>query len=140
MQTDTFDNLSAFCDELDTVVNLYVIGSITSDDFKNEIEMLGYQYEMVLAAYEKKSDECKLQPGSHSYASKKGIDALEGMMDSISDILDAAVSKDGSILSPTDMAYVYLAYQQQITHYIAEYLVSASLFAKPDQTTSSTAA
>lgn len=119
-------DLESFCEGMDEVYTLYIIGSISPQDFVNEIALLNTQYGYLIAAYDQLKADNPLKPESHSYLSKQGTEAMENIYLTIKQTLDYSLDSEGNAKSIDEIAYLYLAQRQQLIGYISEYSTALS--------------
>ena len=127
-QEACFEDLKAFADGMDSVYTLYFIESITTEDFKTELELLNKQYKILVAFYEQMKEENPIKPESHSYLSKRGTEAMENIYDCLGEIIANSVDQNGKPLPPTQLAYSYLAYRQELIDYVTEFDTAVTLY------------
>lgn len=123
-QEDCFTDLEAFATGMDQVYTLYISGSITSEDFANEHYVLCQQYKLLAAFYDDLKKQNPLEPESHSFLSKKGTDAMEGIYTSVEELLNASLDDAGTPLPPNQILYKYLAVRQTLTDHIATFVTA----------------
>lgn len=123
MQHDTISELQTFSEEMDDVYTLYIIGSISSDDFLTELDVLQQEYQIMKAAYDQDKENNPILPEDCSYAAQKGMDALDSIWETLWDALNCAV-QDDTLLSVEEISYSYMAYQQELYETTLDYLTS----------------
>lgn len=115
------EDLSAFTEGMDEVYSLYLVGGISESDFLTELRLLKQQYAILNQFYVQLKNENPVKEGTHSYVSKRGSDAIANYYSILGEIFDNSVDGKGSPLKADQLAYVYMAYQQQLTSALAEY-------------------
>lgn len=127
-QQECFDDLEAFASGMDEVYALYFTQSITAEDFLVELNLLKQQYKLLNAYYEEMKKENPIEPETHSFLSKKGTEAIENLYKCLGEILDTSVDSAGVPLPADQLTYQYLAYQQTLNGYIAEYTTAIAWY------------
>ena len=120
-QKASLTDLDAYTSNMDEVISLYAIGSMSETDFSAELDLLKQQYDILVALREKLKQENPIKEGSHSYLSKRGTDALDRYYDTLGEVLNNLTTADGNPLAPEEMTYRYMAYQQTLNTCLAEY-------------------
>lgn len=115
------EDLSAFTEGMDEVYALYIVGGISSEDFLLELRLLKQQYAILNQFYTQLKNENPVKEGTHSYVSKRGSDAIATYYSLLGEVIDNSVDKNGTPLKADELAYVYMAYQQQLVSALAEY-------------------
>lgn len=115
------EDLSAFTEGMDEVYSLYLVGGISESDFLTELRLLKQQYAILNQFYAQLKNENPVKEGTHSYVSKRGSDAIANYYTILGEVIDNSVDEKGSPLKADQLAYVYMAYQQQLTSALAEY-------------------
>jgi len=127
IQEQCLEDLKSYADGMDEVYTLYFIEAISKEDFANELVLLNQQYKILKAFYEKLKTENPLEPGSHSFVSKKGTEAIENLYTCFGEILKNSVDENGQPLPQSRLAYRYLAYRQNIIGYISEFTMAITI-------------
>lgn len=115
------DDLSAFTEGMDEVYSLYLVGGISATDFLTELRLLKQQYVILNQFYIQLKNDNPVKEGSHSYVSKRGSDGIATYYSLLGEVIDNSVDAKGSPLKAEELAYVYMAYQQQLISALAEY-------------------
>ena len=123
LQTDYIDTLTAYTVNMDEVYALYIAGDMPVTNFITEYALLENEWDVMDAAYEKFLQANTITPGTHSYASQKGEEAINLLRTNIKDIL-TSTKNENSVISTDKMLYMYLAHKQQAQVYLAQYAVS----------------
>lgn len=126
VQEMCLEDLESFCEGMDEVYTLYIIGSISQEDFANEISLLKTQYLYLIGSYDQLKTDNPLKPESHSYLSKQGTEAMENIYLTIEQTLNYSLNGDGTAKSVDEIAYLYLAQRQELINYLSEYSTSLS--------------
>ncbi len=116
--------LQAFAENMDEVYSLYISGSISPDDFYNELSVLNAQLSVLKADYANRKAESPISPGNNSYEAQRGIQGIEGIQNTFQSILNESLDSSGAPLSPEPISYIYLAYRQQINSYLSDYITA----------------
>jgi len=127
-QSDCFTDLEEFANGMDEVYSLYIMGSISKQDFVNELYLLKQQYKILTTLHNHMKDDNPIEPESHSYLSKVGTQAIEDLYISLGDILDNTLDENGKPYSQEQTSYLYLAYRQVVSGYITEYLTAVAWY------------
>lgn len=126
-QETTFKNIQAITNEMDKVYTLYISGSMTPENFKNEVMLLKNEYYLTYTAYCKLQKENTVGAGKHSYITKRGSDAIDNIFNYIDCIMSETLDKNNTPLKTTEVAYIYMAYKQQIEDAYYDYFTSKAL-------------
>lgn len=126
MQETYIDQMESYADEMDDVFALYISGNISQDDFINHISVLQGEYSIMLEAYKKAQDDHPVRTGTHTYSSKVGCESVENCFDVIGNILEMALDENNNS-DTTILSYKYLAYQQEIIEYLADYMAAVEI-------------
>jgi hypothetical protein len=124
VQKQSLSDLEAYTSGMDEVFSLYIVGGITENDFVAELDLLKQQYEILKKFRSELKVANPVKEGSHSYVSKRGTDALDDYYDTIGELLDYAVNDSGKPLSPDELSYGYMAYQQTLSTSLSEYVTA----------------
>ncbi len=76
------------------------------------------------AEYENLKEEHPIKPESHTYASKSGSDAIDSLRKALSNLMINSVDENGNVKPLDDLTYMYLAYRDECTTYIADYITA----------------
>lgn len=119
-QNDFIEDLSGFSDTLDDITSLYLIDSISYQDFETHMQSLNEEFIILYAKYQKKVSNIHIKEGSYTTEQKKAVQNIENcyliMSEILNDCLNEEIASDKNTLS-----YRYLAAQQAIIKEIAEY-------------------
>lgn len=126
MQADYIDTLKEFSTSMDNVVALYLNDNISADDYYNHMSVLRLEYDIIMTAYEDAEKEHPVKVGTHDYYTKLGSEATKECMIVISKLIDACLIEN-TFLDKDKLIYVYLAYSQEITTYMSEYMTAYSI-------------
>ena len=126
MQRASMDELTSFTATMDEVYTLYFTQEINKSDFKNELLILNNTLNIMRAQREEFKTKYDIIPESYSYAAKRGVDAVDALYLSLSDLLMGSVDELGEPKSVFDVSYIYTAYKEEITSYLADYIVAIS--------------
>ena len=120
------EDLESFCKGMDDVYTLYVIEAITAEDFKNEVDLLLQQYQMMSSVYENLKKENPIQPETHSYLSRTGTESLEKVYDTIYNTLIASFDENGNVLSTQEVSYIYISQKQVLQSHLSGYCTAVA--------------
>jgi len=126
MQADYIDTLREFSTSMDNVVALYLNDNISADDYNNHMSVLRLEYDIIMTAYEDAEKEHPVKVRTHDYYTKLGSEATKECMIVISKLIDECL-KENTFLDKDKLIYVYLAYSQEITTYMSEYMTAFSI-------------
>lgn len=106
-QAEYLTQFDKFSEQVDTVTVLYTIGSISEEDLRNHLYIFRTEISLMKKAYE---DELKAHPvktGTHTYATKKGSEAVYDIYELYSELFNdmESVSSDRDKVSYTYMTY-----------------------------------
>lgn len=124
VQEQCLDDLKAFASSMDDVYTLYLTSAITNEDFLNEVRLLKTQYGTLNQFYEKLKADNPVKEGSHSYISKRGIEGIEKSYEVLGKILNDTLDEQGRPKSASQLSYTYLAYKQELTTALSEFVTS----------------
>lgn len=124
VQEQCLDDLQAYTSSMDDVYTLFLTSAITNEDFLNEVRLLKTQYGTLNQFYEKLKAEHPVKEGSHSYVSKRGTEGIEKSYEVIGKILDNTLDGQGRPKSAQELSYTYLAYKQELTAALSEFVTS----------------
>lgn len=127
-QEECIEDIKAFTEGMDEVYTLYITTAMPEEDFVNEVSLLYQQYKILLSEYEKLKKENPIEPESHSFLSLKGTEAIEQIYEELENIMLNTFEKDGALLAPGKLSYVYLAYKQNLTYHLSEYMTAIALY------------
>ena len=121
-QEDFYEDLHQICLEIDDVFSLYLIGSMGTKDFQNELVFLNIETTACQKQYEQQN--AKIKPGSHSFASKIGMEALDHALSSIQSFLNIC----GKNIDDTEeLARSYIEFKDNILTDVAAYVTARDL-------------
>lgn len=123
----SYDNAVVFCEGMDEVYELYLLGSITGQDFLNEHAILDTQYNVLRNEYIKLKNETTIEAGSHSYVSIRGSEAIEELYSLLGELLDNTIVNNLPV-APEKMMYVYMAYEQKIKKCFSDYAAALLIY------------
>lgn len=126
-QEKYIDELGELCDELDNVSSLYINGNIAYEDYKNHINVIEREFLLIQANYEKDKEHTRIKDGSHTYISKKGVEATEETFDLIGKLIETC-SNEEIASNPANLSYQYLTAQQAIQKSMAKYITSKVMY------------
>ena len=119
-QNDYISDLSDFSDTLDDVTSLYLLDSISYEDFNTHIQSLKDEFIILYAKYQQQASNIHIKEGTYTAGQKNAVKNVENcyvIMDEIlNDCLNEDIASDKNVLS-----YKYLAAQQAIIKEIALY-------------------
>lgn len=124
VQEQCLDDLKAFASGMDDVYTLYLTSAITNEDFLNEVRLLKTQYGTLNQFYEKLKADNPVKEGSHSYISKRGTEGIEKSYEVLGKILNDTLDEQGRPKSASELSYTYLAYKQELTTALSEFVTS----------------
>lgn len=125
-QEECLDDLEAFCKGMDDVYTLYVIEAITADDFKNEVNLLLEQYQMMLSVYDELEQNNPIEPETHSYLSRTGTESLKKVYDTIYNTLSASFDENGNVISTQEVSYMYISQKQVLQSHLSGYCTAVA--------------
>ena len=117
------EELQEICSSIDDVYSLYLLGSMETNDYCNEIQLLQVQALACSAQYEQRKKDADILPASHSYASKAGIDALENSNRTIQTFLEKSLET----VDCETLARLYVDFQDEMLTNLATYITSYNL-------------
>lgn len=123
-QDEYMVDLQTFTEGMDEVYSLYISGSISAVDFKEELRLLKMQYSIIQADYTEAKNDNPILPEEYSYAAQKGINAAENIRRLILKILNETLGENGEPLAPEQLSYMYMAYGQELNKYLADYITA----------------
>lgn len=99
--------------------SLFLIGSIGKSDFETEIDLLIAGLQLSQLQYQDTQKD--IEPGSHSYSSKCGQEALDNAYAITLDFLSASKSE---LDDPSVLAHRYLEWRDSFLTQVAAYLTA----------------
>ncbi len=123
-QKECLDTIEAFADGMDEVYALYIMGSMAEEDFLIELRLLKAQYNVLDQYFRRLQEENPVKEGTHSYVSKRGSEGMKKCYQVLGKIIDSSVDEDGKALSHDELAYLYLAYRQEFSAAVSEYVTA----------------
>lgn len=124
IQKTCLTDLEAYMTGVDEVFSLYLVGGMTESDFLVELRLLEQQYNALVQFRDELKAENPVKEGSHSYASKRGTDALDAYYDTIGDLLENVVDEEGKPYPADQLSYIYIAYEQTLSDYLATFVTA----------------
>lgn len=121
-QQSYYQNLQAICSSSDDILTLYLIGSMDITDFQNEFHLLDKQARLSMNQYDQ--EKAQIIPGSHSYASKAGMEALNQAGNEILNFLHTVLE------NPSDLEFIaqqYILFQENIVEPLAVYITAKEM-------------
>lgn len=138
LKTQTYVNdLHDFADGMDQVYTLYFTGKISDDDFINEVSELKDIYNYMVNKYDKFKEDNPIKAASHSYVSKRGINALDKIANAYKKVLDESVTDDNKVLDKENLSYDYMLCGEDVTASYAEYQTAIAWLKDAQKTTKS---
>ena len=137
MQESSMSDLETFTNSMDDVFSLYFMGAISDEDFVQEVNILKQEYLLLEADYQQLKEENLILPESYSYAAQKGIAGIENAREIIGEILDSAVDEEGNLISPEELSYIYMSYQQELIDSLTDYVTAYQLILQTESDESS---
>lgn len=129
-QQEYLPSIQAFAEEMDEVYTLYIIGSISPQDFAQEVILLRQENVLVQTWYKQERDKNPIAPESNSYTAQKGIHGIESSLTVFTKILNESLGQDGSVPSREQTAYTYLSYRQELNQHISEYITAYQIISQ----------
>lgn len=124
MQEPYMNDLQSFADGIDEVYSLYINGSITKEDFCNEVSVLKDQYCILKANYELSKENTHILPESYSYAAQRGVNGIENIYRIFEEVLSESFDEYGNPLPQSEISYLYLLKGQEINSCLADYITA----------------
>lgn len=118
-QETASDDLQQASISISDLFSLFLVGSIGKNDFETEIDLLTASLQLSQLQYQDTQKD--IAPGSHSYSSKCGQEALDNAYTITLDFL--SVSKT-QLDNPNVLAHHYLEWQDSFLTQIATYLTA----------------
>lgn len=115
------DELEIYADNVDNVVALYLNGNIKEQDFMNHLSVFQQELALMNASYQKEKEEHPVKVGSHTYATKKGGEAIEECYTIYGKILTML---EENYHEKETMSYKYIAYHQDVIGALADYMTA----------------
>ena len=111
------DRLWKLIDNLDAATSLYVTGTIDRDAYAKHLDIAEAELAALKSARQKELDEHPVAVGTHTYATKTGLEAVDGLYTDTARLLAA-------LRATTDTAhasYTYMAWHQRYADRLASY-------------------
>lgn len=125
-QEEYVTTLSLSSTSLDNIVSLYLNGNISVEDYYNHLTTLRTEADIIIVSYKEDKEKYPVKTGTHDYYTKLGCDATENTITLYSSLIDECMKSD-VYLDKDKLMYVYLAYSQDITTYMADYMLANSV-------------
>ena len=123
MQGRYANEMAVLADDFGNVMSIYAMGEMSNEDFAKEVLMARDKLYTLRAIRSKKENGYEIVVGSHSWASKKGMEEFNTAYNLFKEMLDAFY-KRGSNVTPSSVTYDYLAYKEKIEDALAGYIVA----------------
>lgn len=124
IQKACLEDLEAYAAGMDEVYTLYLTSAITQEDFLTEVRLLKAQYITLNQFYDDMKAKNPVKEGTHSYISKRGTEGMEKCYSVLGKILEDTVDGQGRPKAPKELSYTYLAYKQELTTALSEYVTA----------------
>lgn len=121
-QRTHINHLINLSENIDDVYTLYIMGEMSVGDFNSEMQIINGQYLVYLKEFEQESNTDKIKLGSETFLSKKGRQALEKLNQDYESLFKDTYTDAITPRTPEEVAYVKMAYAQQIGEHFAEYI------------------
>lgn len=121
-QTTVYEDLEQASNNICDLFSLHLIGAVKESDFKNEVRLLITLLQSSQTNYRKSQKE--IAPGSHSYASKCGLEALDNAYQVTLGLLEISDNHAGD---PEMLAQEYLSWRETFITEIAAFLTAKNL-------------
>lgn len=135
-QNTHLETLHKMTENIDDVYTLYIIDSMSESDFLNELQILQGQYKACIIEYKQYNDEHPVETGTQTYYSEKGKDAIEALHKDYENLFNDSLTDALTPRSAEEIAYVKIAYQNEITEHLADYTAAYALIVESDDTVS----
>ena len=118
-QETYLNDLKAFSETLDDVTSLYLIGSISYDDYKIHMKSIQDEFIILASSYKKERKSVHVKEGTYSREQKTAVENVKKCYDIMEKLVNVCIneSSDKNVLS-----YKYLAAQQAVAKEISSYL------------------
>lgn len=113
--------METYADSMDDIMTLYLNGSITEEDFQNHLSVLNDELTIMQGIYKKDKKAHPVKTGTHSYATKKGCQAVEKCYPAFRDLIQMALKNSGD---KNALTYKYIAAHKTLINYMADYMAS----------------
>lgn len=87
--------------------------------------------------YDKFKEDNPIKAASHSYVSKRGINALDKIANAYKKVLDESVTEDNKVLDKENLSYDYMLCGEDVTASYAEYQTAIAWIKDAQKTTKS---
>ena len=125
-QSEYVSNLSVLVDDLENVVTIYGMEQMSNEDFHAEVCLARDKLVILHAAQKEAERKAGIRTGSHSWASKRGLEDLEEIYKLFKEMLDA-FDEAGDQNTPSAVIYNYLAYIDKIEDSLTGYLAACEM-------------
>lgn len=115
------DELEIYADNVDNVVALYLNGNIKEKDFLNHLVVFQQELDLMKASYQEEKQTHPVKVGSHTYATKKGTEAIEECYEIFEKIIGMM---EENYQDKESLSYQYIAYHQDIIGALADYMTA----------------
>ena len=132
MQDTYIENMQTYATSMDDIVTLYVSGSMSQEDFLDNVDVLEAELTILYKEYTddmQKANE-KMKIGSSTYESQRGCEAVDTCFHTFQDVIDMLYDSYGD---PVALSYKYIAYQQTFIEHMAEYSAAVQMSGKTQE-------
>ena len=129
------NNISGIMPFVGDALSKFAFGS--RDDFINEVSELKDIYNYMINKYDKFKEDNPIKAASHSYVSKRGINALDKIANAYKKVLDESVTEDNKVLDKENLSYDYMLCGEDVTASYAEYQTAIAWIKDAQKTTKS---
>lgn len=125
-QQSMMDDIVALSENMDAVYSLYIIGEKSEEDFIYDIEILRRQHAAIQKIYSLFKEKYFMKPGTMTYSTKKGIEAVEEARELAGKVLESTI-RNGRPISREETLYLYIAYQEKLKNNIVDYYAAMAV-------------
>lgn len=122
-----FYKLQKLANNLDEIYTLYLIDSISDEDFLNELSLLKYQNEILDIEYNKFKEENSIMPNTNSYLSDNANESMKNIRNTIKNIIINSVDENNNVKSKEDILNLFKQNKENLVNYLSEYMTSYEL-------------
>ena len=122
MQAEYISDFETYADTVDTVISLYISGSLDAEDMLSQISMFRSELIVLEQDYARAEEEHPVKAGTHTYASKRGCEAVEEIFTLYDNLMETI---ENNYADRDVLLYKYLAFRDELTDSIAKYMAAA---------------
>ena len=132
-QTNYVSCMRQTATQLDNIVTLYLNDNISRQDLDNHLSIIRSECNMLKISYANDKKRYPVKIGSYDYYTKTGTEAVEACIDKMINLIDACAKSEND---KDELMYIYLAYSQEFSKELSEYITAYAVITYEDITAS----